>query len=94
MAYTTADESSSLLTFSEASEPAYYVPKLPEVDYGRYEFKILKTDEVGSILYSNEFYVETENGEPINDAVYNRNRMVEEQLNIKITAIDYDKSTY
>lgn len=66
-------------------------PELPESDFDGYEFKLLKSNEVGSTRYSDEIYAETENGEPLNDAVYKRNRMVEEKFDVKITAIEEDR---
>ena len=64
-------------------------PNIPEdTDYGGYEFRFLVPvvyqGESGDF---NEVCVEEENGETLNDAVYRRNRIVEELLNVKITTI-------
>ena len=67
---------------------------LPERDYEGYEFKILTTDEVGSVRYSYEIDADTMNGEAMNDAVFMRNQLVEERFNVVITQIPYDKSTF
>lgn len=61
---------------------------LPDKTYDGYEFTFLSTDEVGSIRYSYELFAESENGEPINDAVYKRNRMVEEQFDVNINVFE------
>ena len=59
----------------------------PGVDYGGAEFTILDydTDEYfwQAATYS-DIHAEEENGDPINDAQYKRNRQVEEELNITL----------
>ena len=77
----------------EESEPEI-LPELPEdADYGGYEFKVLtRGDEMHRYpLHSRDIIAEEENGEPINDAVYKRNIIVEELLNVKITMIAMDE---
>ena len=56
----------------------------PDIDYGGYEFRITSMvfDMDGAI---NEIVTEKENGDLINDAIYRRNLLVEEKLNISIT---------
>lgn len=63
-------------------------PALPEENYDGYTFNFLTrwldhADWIG-VWNPVDFYAETENGEPINDAVYRRNIMVEEAYNITI----------
>ena len=79
-------------TVTETTDPISSA--LPERDYDGYEFKILTTDEVGSVRYSYEIDVDTLNGEAMNDAVYMRNQLVEDEFNVIITQIPYDKSTF
>lgn len=70
------------------------LPELPEgADYGGYEFKVLtRGDEMHSYpLHSRDIIAEEENGEPINDAVYRRNSIVEDLLNVKISIIPLDE---
>ena len=50
---------------------------LPETDYNTYEFMILTHDEQG-------YYAEEYLGEPINDAVFQRNTYLEDKYNIAI----------
>ncbi|HHX54249.1 MAG TPA: hypothetical protein GX704_04995 [Clostridiales bacterium] len=61
-------------------------PELPDVDLGGKEYQFLA--RFGAFDY-NEFwvYVEEMNGEVVNDAVFERNRAVEEKFNVKITAL-------
>lgn len=61
---------------------------LPEKDFGGYEFNIYLRSEEG---YNEDFVAEEVSGEIINDAVYNRNRAVEERFNVKI-GYKYDDS--
>lgn len=56
----------------------------PENDYGGYEFKITSMVFDGAI---NDIVTERENGDVINDAIYKRNLIVEEELNITISNI-------
>ncbi len=54
---------------------------LPKSDFGGYEFKIL--NNISNFAMTSMFSEEL-NGEPINDAIYNRNALVEQDLNIEI----------
>lgn len=56
-------------------------PELPERDYGGESFDILTAgnwDNNWTEIY--DFMAEEETGEPVNDAVYRRNRAVEEPV--------------
>lgn len=67
------------MTFDE--QAAYVKSQLPEEDYEGYEFKFLTRD---ASVYV-DLIAESMTGEPINDAVYERNSFIEEKFNIKIT---------
>lgn len=54
----------------------------PDVDYGGGAFRILNLDQLWNMFIRID--VEELTGEPLNDAVYNRNRAVEDALNCKI----------
>lgn len=56
-----------------------------DLDFGGDEIIFISRDREG--WYDREIWVEDVNGEPINDAVYERNKMVEQRLNVKITDI-------
>ncbi|MCI8387813.1 MAG: hypothetical protein HFE63_05040 [Clostridiales bacterium] len=66
-------------TPNETTSPLYALEKK---DYGGREFRISVSEE-----YSSEMWVDEENGDVCNDAVYNRNKKVEEYFNVKIKAI-------
>lgn len=55
---------------------------LRTLDFGGAEFRISTLDR-----NSFEIYSETETGDVCNDAIYTRNRLVEETLNVKITPV-------
>ncbi len=54
----------------------------PDVDYEGGEFRILNLDQLWDMFIRID--VDELTGEPLNDAVYNRNRTVEDKLNCKI----------
>lgn len=58
---------------------------LPKENYGGYVFKIIGRH--GGIFLT--FPEEEETGDPVNDALYNRNRATEEYFNVKIKNIDF-----
>ncbi|MCL2519256.1 MAG: hypothetical protein FWF15_11905 [Oscillospiraceae bacterium] len=63
------------------------LPVLPEdADYEGYEFRVVtRGDERhSSPLHTRDIYADEQNGESINDAVYLRNRTVEDMFNVKI----------
>ena len=55
---------------------------IPEDKYEGYEFRMLANEK--SV---NKLFAESETGDALNDAVYQRNRMVEERFGIKISSI-------
>lgn len=62
-------------------------PELPALDLGGAEFKYLtklEGDESGQWT-AVDIYVEAQNGEVINDAVYDRNKIIEDKYNCVIT---------
>ena len=71
-----------------AAEPAMerIMPDVPDDrDYRAYEFVVLDNGtEYNSYWYSKDIYAEDETGDAINDAVYYRNRAIEEKYNISI----------
>jgi len=62
-----------------------FTPK--DVNYGGYKFRMIGFDSFSgswkAVTYS-EIIAEEENGDPINDAIYKRNRAVEDLYNIEI----------
>lgn len=64
--------------------PERFVPKLPDADLGGYEFRAL-VFEYGTSTVA--FDAEEETGDLINDAIYKRNRYVEEKYNVALKQI-------
>lgn len=72
-----------------APEESTRIPTgLPESDYEGYEYRILCNGPDYNVhWYAKDIDTEQENGDVINDAVYIRNRAVEELYNVKITGL-------
>ena len=69
-------------------------PHIPEdTDYGGYEFKVLRPHSYIGEHFDDEVYAEHETGEPLNDAIYKRNKIAEDLLNIKIRSVTADAGT-
>lgn len=87
----TTDAPAQDATAAEAAETTTerIKPNVPdEADFAEHEFKILANGtEYNSYWYSKDIDVEGENGDTINDAVYYRNRAIEEKYNITITGV-------
>ena len=62
---------------------------LPERDFGEYNFRVYIRDQEH---YNTDFYAESETGDLINDAVFARNRKIEERFNTRISIIFYPVS--
>jgi len=60
---------------------------VPEMDLGGYAFRILSSGETHA--WHGVINIEDEIGEPVNDSIYHRNRVVEERFNIVMSEI-YD----
>ncbi len=62
---------------------------VPKKDYENYQFRVLTLSSGinGTSRFTDEIWVEGEKAEPINDAVYMRNLMIEDRLNVQISAI-------
>jgi len=68
------------------TEPVRLYPDLPDTDWEGAEFHVMgRTNETRWQFVSFEIWVESENGETVNDAVYQRNRAIEEKYNAKVT---------
>ncbi|MCI8388424.1 MAG: hypothetical protein HFE63_08190 [Clostridiales bacterium] len=55
---------------------------MEQKDFGGREFRISTSNR-----YTNEMWVEGENGDICNDAIYNRNKKIEEYFNVKIVPV-------
>jgi len=68
--------------------PTEITYNVPEMDCGGYEFKVVDRDgALGLYWITIDMHAEAENGEPINDAVFRRNRILEDKFNIQIGEI-------
>lgn len=84
VAYQTPDEE-TVTEENLFTKPAY---NLPVEDMGGYELRIIsRSYESNSHWYNHDISAETETGDPINDAVYTRNKILEEKYNIIIKNI-------
>ena len=60
---------------------------LPDENYGGYEFRLFVPDDAANV-----YAPESETGEIVDDAIYRRNRTVEERFKVKITSISSGKT--
>ena len=75
---TTSGTETSGETSTDTTAPSIPEPDIPELDYGGAEFTYLIRGE-SALSYIEEYvFAEEENGEPVNDAIYRRNRQIEE----------------
>ena len=88
---TTSENSSSTGNEEDNEETAAEPPQRPALDlpdekYGGYKFRIINSpsDEMRA---NTTIFTEEETGEGVNDAVYKRNRLVEERFDIEVTEI-------
>jgi len=80
-------DQSSDTSIGTAREQEIIPDYLPDADYEGYEFNVLAFDSINpdyATWISYDIYTEAETGEPINDAVYKRNRYVEDKYNCQI----------
>ena len=81
-------ENNAFTTVANDTQPVSEIPELPAKDFGGYEYKLLWPEAIaGSDFIHNELWVEEENGDIINDAVYKRNLAVAENYNIIISCV-------
>lgn len=70
--------------------PQFHSADVPEMDLDEYKFRILSSGD--NHAWHGLINIEEETGEPINDSIYRRNRIVEEKFNIVISeSYDYNK---
>ncbi|MCL2096211.1 MAG: extracellular solute-binding protein [Oscillospiraceae bacterium] len=83
----------------DGEEPGEEVPDvravmetLPDADYRGYEFRIWTSNHFNSTLEGRQAPEEEQTGDLVNDALYLRDRLVEEKYNIEIVYNIYDDS--
>ncbi len=65
------------------TESARYAANVPDSDFGGAPFRVLGIDPLSYPDYCAEFDAEQETGDILNDAIYRRNRSIEEKYNVK-----------
>nr|MBQ4319511.1 hypothetical protein [Clostridia bacterium] len=91
---TPADTTSAQVDIAETTESAAETTTerlkadVPEKKYDGYEFRIMARNVEHQKWEAIDIVAEEENGDPINDAVYNRNRELEEKFDIKVVRKD------
>ena len=78
---------------ADEPEAARVLPNLPEADFGGFSFRIITTDHIANAIMPQEIWAEAETGAPINDAIFRRNRYVEEKFNVEIYEILHDRDS-
>lgn len=73
---------------TEETEPQ---PDLPDVTFGGAEYTVLRWKGNGGEIHTHfEYDAEELTGELLNDAIYNRNQVIEEQYDVTISALGED----
>lgn len=88
---TTTSGDPNASTDTATSDSTSLAAEIPDVKYDGYEFKILggKIDST-SYAVQEEIFADEQNGEPLNDALYDRNKMVEDKLGVTIVKVESD----
>ena len=69
-------------------------PNLEAVDYDGYNFRMIESDTTSDGMLHYEVYAEEETGEPVNDAVFKRNLILNDKYNITISSAYYGARDY
>jgi len=64
------------------------VPDLPEVGYGGYVFRVMARPDWAPHWVTRDIFAESQNGEPVNDAVYVRNMNLFEKYGFELAHIE------
>lgn len=65
---------------------------LPDIDYEGYNYRIGFLDQKG--MYIDDWISEGENADTVNDAVYSRNRTIEEKYGVKLSFVSHFPQSY
>ena len=65
--------------------PVRMYANLPDVTFGGHEMRLLVRGEAHTLFAARDIYAEELNGELINDAVFHRNRAIEERFDVTIS---------
>ena len=88
------DGTTAVTTAASAEETAFsYTANVPAgTNYNGYEFRICVYDQSNAVWHDVDFSAETETGDTINDAVYKRNKKIEQIYNFKVVEIGSDSA--
>ena len=86
-------ETSGDLTSTDAPETAESLDLPSDLNYGDAEFTFLTNDPSKMTWANPQLDVENSTGDVLNDAIYSRNRRVEELLKVKISGVEDDSYT-
>ncbi len=89
----TSNDSSEVTTADPADERLAIDDGLPQKDFEEYEFRILPA-YFGKVPVTLLYAPEESTGDVVDDAIFNRNKRVEERFNITITEIESPYSNY
>jgi len=71
--------------------PAKIMYDVPDMDFEGYNFRVVdRNGYLGMYWITVDMFAESETGEPVNDAVYRRNRFLEDKFNINIVELRKD----
>ena len=82
-----AGENNPTDTTAPATEDTRITPNLPAANFGGHKFTVLTRGQSSAAWYSREIYAEGITGEVINDAVYQRNKKIEEIYNFEVVEV-------
>lgn len=83
----TPDNTADNNTTPPVPDETNITPDLPEADFEEHKFNVLTRGQYSATWYSRDIYAEGLTGEVINDAVYARNKKIEDQYNFEIVEI-------
>ena len=87
-AVTEKNQSTDINPESEAVTESVITHDVPDIDFDGYDFNVMVRESyLGIYWVTNDVFAESQTGEPINDAVYIRNRLLEDKFNINIHEI-------
>ncbi len=85
-----AGDTTPVTTEPATTETTRITPNLPEANFNEHKFTVLTRGQSSSVWYSRDIYAEGMSGDVINDAVYARNKKIEQQYNFEIVEVGSD----
>jgi Bacterial extracellular solute-binding protein. len=90
----TAETDNQSISETAAETESRYTPNLPDVTYDGYTYKVFQRGPSASEWPEVCIWADSENGEPLNDAVYKRNLYISEKYDISIQTVDASGGIY